>query len=130
MLEKKVIIVCKDKNLHGGKINLPIAGEVELCEEGTIEVTEELGKLLIDKTNSWKLQKGQKFSKEIKAEEENDEENDEDIALIKENLNSLELEELVEMCEKAEYESSEYDKFKVNKKLMVAYIVKKVTEDN
>ena len=40
------------------------------------------------------------------------------------------LKELVDMAEKAGYDVKEYKSFKTNKKLMVAFLVKKATEEN
>lgn len=153
--EKLVVVVCVDKSLHGKKINMPIIGEVSIEEDGTVEVPEKLAKLLVNDDSPWNYKDLKKEKKiivddvddtEDEEEEEDDdtdgegseddiekgEEDDEDLNLktIKENLEKMTLKELVEMAENAEYDVKEYKSFKTNKKLMIAFLTKKATEEN
>ena len=67
---------------------------------------------------------------DVENEEDVEDEEDVDLKVIKENLEKMTLKELVDMAEKAEYDVKEYKSFKTNKKLMVAFLVKKATEEN
>ena len=147
--QKLVVVLCKDNSLHGKKINMPMIGEVSIEEDGTLEVPVELASLLVNEDSPWDYKDAKAKNKTIvkdalEDEEEEDEEDvedeedtsvegdeeDVDLKVIKENLEKMTLKELVDMAEKAEYDVKEYKSFKTNKKLMVAFLVKKATEEN
>lgn len=139
--QKLVVVLCKDNSLHGKKINMPMIGEVSIEEDGTLEVPVELASLLVNEDSPWDYKDAKAKNKTIVTdvledeEEEEDtsvegDEEDVDLKVIKENLEKMTLKELVDMAEKAEYDVKEYKSFKTNKKLMVAFLVKKATEEN
>jgi hypothetical protein len=142
--QKLVVVLCKDNSLHGKKINMPMIGEVSIEEDGTLEVPVELASLLVNEDSPWDYKDAKAKNKTIvndALEDEEDVEDEEDINIegdeedvdlkvIKENLEKMTLKELVDMAEKAEHDVKEYKSFKTNKKLMVAFLVKKATEEN
>ena len=150
--QKLVVVLCKDNSLHGKKINMPMIGEVSIEEDGTLEVPVELASLLVNEDSPWdykdaKVKKKTIVTDVLEDKDEDDIEDEEDVEdekdtnvegdeedvdlkVIKENLEKMTLKELVDMAEKAEYDVKEYKSFKTNKKLMVAFLVKKATEEN
>lgn len=139
--EKTITVICKDRTLYGSKINLPISGEVAISEEGEVELSEEVAEMLTEGSPSWSLKVAKvkevvKTKPEVEdeastqAEDEVEEEEEDLTAEIKESLNKLTLQELVEMAKTAKYPAEDYKKYKTNKKLMVAFLVKKATEED
>lgn len=155
------LILCLNAGMFGKKINLPDMGEVEIGDNGALEVTDAVADMLIndepDCSWAYHIEEGEidegedeeleeeeevkvvpkktaKKSKSDKTKEKakttDTEAESEEISQIKDNLKKLTAEELVEMAEKAKYSVGEYEKYKNNKSLMVAYLVKKATEEN
>lgn len=140
MSKKVTKIVCLDKAFHGKKLVLPDVGEMEIPEDGVIEVSERLAEILTSGSAVWEMKDSKKaVKKEVIVEDEDEEEEEEEEeeedgvdtdAEIKAQLDTLELKDLISMAEKAEYTASEYKSFKKNKKLMVSYLLKKSKEEN
>jgi hypothetical protein len=78
IMSKKVKVVCKQAQYHGKKMNLPIAGETEIGEDGSAMVSEEAAEQLVEGTNDWEYGDSKPIVKKVKpapiVEEEREEE--------------------------------------------------------
>ncbi|MGL4341925.1 MAG: hypothetical protein ACRCSZ_05875 [Lactococcus lactis] len=125
-----VKLVCTDVHRKGGKIVLPMAGEVEVSEEGIILVEQEVADFMVENggdnyilyTEVAEVAKEKKASKKDVAAPVDDITDEK--AELKANLESLELEDLVQMAIESGIAESEFKKFLKSKPLMVNFLVK------
>lgn len=86
MATKKVVIICKNTQFHGKKMNFSHIGEAQIDGDGTIEVPEELAEQLVQ-TDDWeyvkssapaaKAKKTEKPAAKVEETEEEEEETEE-----------------------------------------------------
>ena len=110
------IIKVKHTAHHGKKLNVPVDGHVDVSKDGTIEVSDEAANHLLTLESEFEEVAPKKVENEKKNEGDDD------------GLNSLLLEDLVELAKTSGYEEKEYKKFAKNKKLMIVFLRKKADE--
>lgn len=131
-----VKLVCTDVHRKGSKIVLPMAGEVEVSEDGIILVEQEVADFMVENGGGGYLLHAEEIA-EKKADKKSEKEADKkaDVALkeestvnekseMKANLESLELEDLVQLAKDSGIKEEKYKKFLKSKPLMVSFLVK------
>ena len=148
---EKVVLRLAKKNNWGKIVVLPTLGETKIGEDGNIEVEDTVATLLLTKTNSFLLVKGNGTTvteelyseklveevaasikekevtpiKEEKAESESKkDESDEDESKEEDGLDEMTLSELKEIAEQAGFAEEDYSKYAKSKKLMVNFLRK------
>lgn len=127
-----VKLICTDVHRKGGKIVLPMAGEVEVSEDGIILVEQEVADFMVENGGGgYKLHTEEVAEKKAdkKADKKSDvapkeESTADEKAEMKANLESLELEDLVQLAKDSGIEEEKYKKFLKSKPLMVSFLVK------
>jgi len=128
----------KSTNVHafGTTIVIPIDGQVTLSNEGTVEVSQEAGELLIANSPNWssdeevKEVKKSKKAEEPKKSEETTEavetagEEVKEPEITKDSLNELEYDDLVEQALALEIPQKDIDSCKGKKVVLIAKILK------
>ena len=147
MSKEAVKLVHGNVNKRGQLINIPIDGDVQIDENGELEVSEEAAEFLLNRTNDFsKVESEVKSSKKSKKKEEEEEEDDDDDEEDDDDeddedseegykreeddsdddgLDSLELADLIDSAKQAGFDAKEYKKFKTSKKLMINFLRKK-----
>lgn len=153
MAKKKVVeqivytLRSKEKSIHGKNIILPLIGETLVNKDGEIEVDEYVAKLLLNGDN-WSIvqdeeeeaEDEQKSDKNLseddqdeEEEDDNEEEDDEDDTetedeqKIKDHLETLTLEQMVDLAKESNLKG--YNLFKSDEKKMRAFLLKKMTPE-
>jgi hypothetical protein len=138
---EKVLLRATNKNLWGGVVILPNIGETKVEANGNLEVDDTLATLLLTKTESYQLVKGNgttvteelyadKLAEEVVLEvkeqqvtsikdETAEEETKED-----DGLDEMTLSELKEIAEQAGFTEDDYSKYAKSKKLMINFLRK------
>lgn len=98
-------------------LSIPYDGIVKIDENGEVSVSEKAGKILVE-SGHWTLIENESGVEEVEEVDELQE--------ILNGIKKMSLPELVNTAEEAGYSENEYISFSKNKKLMVAYISKKV----
>jgi hypothetical protein len=129
-------IKINDESFFGKSINIPFDGEVKLDENGVVSVSDEAAEQLIEGTSDWTLVtktiKKKPVIEEVEETEEDEtvvEEENEELTETEEeevvSLDSLSVEELIQICEEANFPKSEWGKYTKSKKALEKYIAKK-----
>lgn len=130
-----VKLVCTDVHRKGSKIVLPMVGEVEVSEDGIILVEQEVADFMVENGGGGYILHAEEAAEkkaDKKAEKKADKKADvtptddstDEKAEMKANLESLELEDLVQMAKESGIAESEFKKFLKSKPLMVNFLVK------
>ena len=147
MAKKKVVeqivltLKSKEKSIYGKNINLPIIGETLVSKDGEIEVDEYVAKLLLNGDN-WTLVQDEEEEEENdqddaekglnegeEEEEENDEEEEDEVdeQKIKDHLDTLTLDQMVDLAKESSLKG--YNLFKGDAKKMKAFLLKKLAPE-
>lgn len=138
---EKVVLRLANKNNWGKVVILPTLGETKIGEDGNIEVEDTVATLLLTKTNSFLLVKGngttvteelyseklvEEVAVSIKEKEVTPikEEKAEEAPIEDDGLDEMTLSELKDIAEKAGFEEDDYSKYAKSKKLMVNFLRK------
>jgi hypothetical protein len=138
---EKVLLRATNKNLWGGKIILPTIGETIVEANGNLEVEDTVATLLLTKTDSYQLVKGngttvtEELYADKLAEEVVLEVKEQEVTSIKEEtseqetkeedgLDEMTLSELKEIAEQAGFTEEDYSKYAKSKKLMINFLRK------
>ena len=118
-----VTLHCVDKHQHGKKMILPRIGVVEIPADGNFTIDDVTASLLLNHSgHNFKLVKGngttvpdtEEIVDSVKETEE----------ATPDNLDELELDQLINLAEEAEYPAKSYAKFLKSKKLMINFLRK------
>jgi hypothetical protein len=96
---------------YGKEIKVPVDGKVTLDNEGCFDATEEAAEALLG--DGWISCEPIKEDEDVEKESFSD------------GLKKLSLEELIQVCEEAEFPASEWGKYKKSKTALITYINKK-----
>lgn len=109
-------IKIQNKRYAGQKLILPEVGEVQLDNNGVVEVEENIAEALISPEGSlWATVENEEDVEVVDTDE------------VKAQFEAMTLAELVEYAKEAEIPAADYEKFSKNKKLMVTFLVKRAS---
>ena len=123
-----------NKNVWGRTIILPEVGETAIPENGIIEVSDGLGKMLTKMSGNWnqvdndsnktsKTDETKKIVKKVAKEVEVDEE---DSLKLKEILKTMTIADMTAVAKKCSLPADEIEKYSKNKMLLTNYLVRKL----
>jgi len=137
-------IKTNNAGLFGKKLNLPIAGEVSISEDGYIEVEANVADLLLNRHDGTFVSAVEVKEIEVEEDEEEDEVETEKETPKKpepkkeetteekgekeeteeeeDGLEGLKLEELIDLAKDAGFKEPSYRKFKKSEKLMIKFL--------
>lgn len=95
--------------LAGQKVNLPEVGEVEVGLDGSVEVSESLAEQMTQLGSGWVLKNEADEADELKA-----------------RLDSMTLEQMIELAKSAGIPEEDYKKVRVNLTLMKRFLAKRL----
>lgn len=122
-----------DSNVKSMKLVVPFDGTITVDNDGCADVSEKCAEELVSKTNGWKYagkaaeDKAKAEKKEAESEEEQEEEEEDDDTLTAENLGTMTVKELRELCAESGFNEDEYKNLK--KSALIEYILSKVDEE-
>jgi hypothetical protein len=138
MKKTNVKLRSTNKSHWGKTVILPSLGEVEISEEGVLEVEGTLANMLVEKTSNYEFLKNDSESEQeetTEVEETEVETNEMEESVEEENeaeesveekdsidFESLSLAELISVAEDAGLDIESYKKFIKNKKLMISFL--------
>ena len=124
-------IKTKNRSLLGNRLIVPVDGLVTIDGNGVVEVSEEAAESLL-MSSDWEATEDNQNSKKDSDSNSNPNSNsDDDVDPKKEEkeiiagIKAMELPQLIEMAEAAEYPKEEWEKHKENAKLLSGYLVGK-----
>ncbi len=142
---KDVVLLVEDAKQHGKIIIVPIAGEVQIDDEGKFTIDDVTASLLLNSGNGFKLVEGNGTTvtdsgntngdsdEDDRDNEDSDEddsdgdtegnESDVDTEEESDGLDELSLEELIEIASKS-FEEKQYKKFMKSEKMMIQFLRK------
>lgn len=107
--EEEGTVFIVQRALAGQKVNLPDVGEVQVGLDGSVEVSEHLAEQMTQLGSGWVLKGDADEADELKA-----------------RLDSMTLEQMIELAVAAEIPAEEYKKVKVNLTLMKRFLLKRL----
>lgn len=129
-----VKLFCKNVNQKGKKIVLPMAGEVEVSNEGIISVEQEVADFMVEKggggyeivgvESTTKTGKTGKAAKAGKTEITVDSTTEGEATVTKEDLENLDLSEILDIVEASGIAKDKYKKFIKSKPLLINFLLK------
>lgn len=135
--EKDMKIVTEKQELKGTKMIIPIDGTISIDLNGVVDVSPKAAALLVKSISYWSFLKENKEqgNKEENKEQENEEQENivdesakelSEEEKIKKSLESKTLKQLLILVEELKIPVEEYKNIKNSKKLMVAFLLKKI----
>jgi hypothetical protein len=133
-------IVTEKQELKGTKLIVPIDGTINIDSNGIAEVSPKAAALLVKSISYWAFFKEDNLRKKVEedpddkepsedddnSEKKVEEDPDDESKKIKENLESKTLKELLTLVGELNIPEQEYKNIKNSKKLMVAFLLKKI----
>ena len=116
-------IVSINHSVKSMKLTVPFDGNIDIDANGIAEVSDKCAEALVKGTKDWKY-----LNEDKNSIEDGKGEGDVSDKEIKEGINKMSLEEMIELAKESNYPESEWDKFAKNEKnatkLMSAYLFK------
>lgn len=116
-------IVSINHSVKSMKLTVPFDGNIDIDANGIAEVSDKCAEALVKGTKDWKY-----LDEDKNSIEDGKGEGDVSDKEIKECINKMSLEEMIELAKESNYPESEWDKFAKNEKnatkLMSAYLFK------
>lgn len=116
-------IVSINHSVKSMKLTVPFDGNIDIDANGIAEVSDKCAEALVKGTKDWKY-----LDEDKNGIEDSKGEGDVSDKEIKEGINKMSLEEMIELAKESNYPESEWDKFAKNEKnatkLMSAYLFK------
>ena len=116
-------IVSINHSVKSMKLTVPFDGNIDIDANGIAEVSDKCAEALVKGTKDWKY-----LDEDKNGVEDGKGESDVSDKEIKEGINKMSLEEMIELAKESNYPESEWDKFAKNEKnatkLMSAYLFK------
>lgn len=116
-------IVSINHSVKSMKLTVPFDGNIDIDANGIAEVSDKCAEALIKGTKDWKY-----LDEDKNGVEDGKGEGDVGDKEIKEGINKMSLEEMIELAKESNYPESEWNKFAKNEKnatkLMSAYLFK------
>ena len=116
-------IVSINHSVKSMKLTVPFDGNIDINANGIAEVSDKCAEALVKGTKDWKY-----LDEDKNGIEDGKGKGDVSDKEIKEGINKMSLEEMIELAKESNYPESEWDKFAKNEKnatkLMSAYLFK------